>query len=125
VTLELRLENLRQVPTTIAELELTLDVTYPGRSVRETFTGKFLEAPPYITFFVQREFVPGAVSSWNQPPLDKTITSENPLTYGSHKDCWARFYVGGLQLDDYKNATIQLKITSRQDCHQHAVWKDK
>jgi len=115
VTLELCLENLRQVPTTIQNLELTIDavLTLDSGVTRpvESFTGKFLFAPLDKAFYTEREEILGQVNLWNEPLIDETITATKPLTYGLHKTCWARFYVKGLQPGTYQDATIKLRIT--------------
>ena len=108
VTVEMNLENSTQIATTIQDIQLAVTVTYPG--AKETYLGKFRTTQPGVRFYIEREIVPMQPEYWYESPLDEIVTIEKPLVYAQPKTCWARFYVKGLQLDEYKKAKVSIRL---------------
>ena len=103
VVLEVVLENLRHVPTTITGKELIFT-----EDNGEKYAGKWVEFvwAPYVT----KENVPTQMVNYWEPPIELAITPAKPLEYAKPKKCWIRFFMDNVPAKAYSGSRVELRI---------------
>ncbi len=104
VVLEVVLENLRGVPTTILGKELIFTDSNTG----EKYAGRWVEF--MYACSVLQEPVPGQMGVYFEYPIEILITTERPLEYAKPKKCWIRFFMENVPARDYSGVRVELRL---------------